>query len=453
MGRTTSYLETCAFLADIPTYGTYPSEWREAAAASLGALRPPPPRGLLLTVFIALFCDYALNSMAVPIIPLYLRRLDIGHWAIGCLFAIKPAVQVLGNALAGPMVHRLGADWTLLSGLGVLAVATAVFGVGLSQGLEPQTTYAILLLARGVQGLSSAFLIAAGMTWIAQTHSPESRGMGMSMVLVGVGAGAMCGAGFAGFLAALIGNAGPFYLMALLLLLDSLIILGVRSRAGRQGSPPSWKAAPGSDATEWRRVLRLLRESDILCINALVFVGNAGMTALQPTFPLYVRVTLGYSQRGQGLMWGMMAFVYLLARPLSSFLADRWRNWAVILLGQLVLSAGFVVLGAAPLAWTILAGLCLIAFGVAFITTPCMPLLADVIELHGSKQYGVFYSMVDVATSLGMICGPLLGSYLRERCTFEDTFRTIALLTAPAVVCSFVLRTTEADVPRAPAGT
>jgi len=37
----------------------------------------------------------------------------------------------------------------------------------------------------------------------------------------------------------------------------------------------------------------------------------------------------------------------------------------------------------------------------ARITTPCMPLLADVIELHGSKQYGVFYSMVDVATSLG----------------------------------------------------
>jgi len=31
----------------------------------------------------------------------------------------------------------------------------------------------------------------------------------------------------------------------------------------------------------------------------------------------------------------------------------------------------------------------------------------------------------------GMICGPLLGSYLRERCTFEDTFRTIALLTTP----------------------
>ncbi len=42
---------------------------------------------------------------------------------IGVLFASKPAVQVCGNAIAGPMVGRFGAEWTLLAGLGVLALS------------------------------------------------------------------------------------------------------------------------------------------------------------------------------------------------------------------------------------------------------------------------------------------------------------------------------------------
>eukprot|EP00667_Euglena_gracilis_P007748 EG_transcript_7831 len=465
--RSVSFSEGCRIVVGAAgpiNYGTYSdvcTGWAEGIPVALdaeadGFLCCPVPAScmrlhtcnlIMLSVFIALYCDYALNSMGVPILPAFLRNLDIAHKYIGFLFASKPAVQVLGNALAGPLVGRCGAEQTLLLGLGVLALSTAVFGVGLSVVLDPGTTYGLLLAARGVQGLSSAFIMAAGMTWIAQTHTPGRRGMAMSVVLVGIGAGAMSGASFAGFLAVWLGNAGPFYIMACLLVLNVLIILSVQAdpvvpeeeeKAEDPGSPQK---------SELAKLFKLCRKPDVLCINCLVFTGNFGMTVLQPTLPLYLSRSLGYTQQGQGLMWGVMALVYLLARPASGWLAARCMKWRVIGLGLGALSAGLFLTGAAHNAGVIGLGISLVGLGVAFVTTPCMPLMADVIELYGSRQYGVFYSMVDVCTSLGMIGGPLLGSLLREQLdSFEWTFRIIGLSVLPALLCCLSLRTVEALV-------
>lgn len=65
-------------------------------------------------------------------------------------------------------------------------------------------------------------------------------------------------------------------------------------------------------------------------------------------------------------MWGVMALVYLLARPASGWLAARCMKWRVIGLGLGALSAGLFLTGAAHNAGVIGLGISLVGLGVAF---------------------------------------------------------------------------------------
>jgi len=417
-----------------------PPGWRHA----LAAWRPRCGHcnTIQVAVFIALYCDYVLNSMGVPILPTFLAKLEVSEKYIGVLFASKPAVQIVANAFAGPMVDRGVAKHTLLQGLAVLAVSTAVFGVGLSLKMGPRVTYGFLLTARCVQGLSSAFIMSAGMTWIARTHNSATRGLVMGFVLVGIGAGAVSGATFGGVLASILGNASPFFVVTMLLLLDAVLITSDTRQEVRETAPKDDVEQPalGEKKSEWQQMVVLFNDPNIACINVLLFVGNCGMTLLQPTLPLYVHNSLGYAQFGQGMVWGAMTLTYLVSRPASGCLAEKLTKSVVITCGVSFLTCGLLIIGSVPLLWVVLAGTSCIGVGVAFITTPCMPLLADVVELQGGSGYGVVYSMADVATSLGMIMGPLIGSLLGGWLPFRMTCQLGALLCFSSVLCSTHLK-------------
>eukprot|EP00668_Euglena_longa_P006814 GGOE01008147.1.p1 GENE.GGOE01008147.1~~GGOE01008147.1.p1 ORF type:complete len:447 (+),score=121.91 GGOE01008147.1:38-1378(+) len=396
-----------------------------------------------LAVFIAFYCDYVLNSMGVPILPTFLAKLDVSEQYIGVLFASKPAVQIFANALAGPLVDRGGAKRILLAGLAVLAVSTAVFGIGLSLPLGAKATYAFLLTARCVQGLSSAFIMSSGMTWIARTHSSAKRGVVMGIVLVGIGAGAVSGATFGGVLASFFGNASPFFIVAVLLAVDSYLITHERGETHEEAEVVKGdeeKQVAPEKKSDCRQMWALFNDPSVMCINVLVFVGNCGMTVLQPTLPIYVHRTLGYEQFGQGIMWGSMTFTYLVSRPLSGLLAERLAKWLVISIGVGSLGLGLCIVGSLPFLWVVLLGISCVGVGVAFITTPCMPLLADVVEMQGSEGYGLVYSMADISTSMGMIMGPLLGSLLSSLFSFRLTCQSGGILCLSSMACALYLR-------------
>lgn len=61
-----------------------------------------------------------------------------------------------------------------------------------------------------------------------------------------------------------------------------------------------------------------------------------------------------------------------------------------------------------------------------------MPLLADIANRRSSQRYGVVYSTADMATSLGMIAGPLAGSFLSGWVSLPATFQTMGALSRAA---------------------
>lgn len=105
----------------------------------------------LNVVALALFCDYLLLTLCVPILPSLFGD-NYSAIEIGIVFASKPICQFLANPYMGSIVDIYGPKYPLLWGVIILALSTFLFAFGLSFKNDLPTAYAIVFVARSVQG-------------------------------------------------------------------------------------------------------------------------------------------------------------------------------------------------------------------------------------------------------------------------------------------------------------
>ena len=143
--------------------------------------------------------DHIVYSVIVPIVPLYLHsrrynksEVDYGNqvfengslvrlsadgdstesWnarhedlMIGILFGSKAMMQALFTFVSGPMIDRFGCPLPMLTGISILLLSTLVFAFGKS--------YAVLFLARSIQGVGSAFGAIGAFSLLANQFKDE----------------------------------------------------------------------------------------------------------------------------------------------------------------------------------------------------------------------------------------------------------------------------------------
>ena len=196
----------CAALEGAST-STAPCRLRPAAKgllaaapwAPLGQLSVPQRQSLtVLTVSLALFNDVLLLLMLVPILPSLLDDATEGDMRLAILFVAKDVMQMLFAPLAGAATLWRGARATLSFSLVGLAVSTVAFAE--ARGFGP------LLLARALQGATSAALMSGGMTLLAETHEPSSRSAAIARAHSGLGIGAALGPVLGGLLVERVGR-------------------------------------------------------------------------------------------------------------------------------------------------------------------------------------------------------------------------------------------------------
>lgn len=84
---------------------------------------------------------------------------------VGFLFASKAMVQLCVNPLSGAFIDRIGYDIPMFIGLVIIFLSTMTFSFGGS--------YAVLFLARSLQGVGSAFADTSGLAMIADRFTEE----------------------------------------------------------------------------------------------------------------------------------------------------------------------------------------------------------------------------------------------------------------------------------------
>jgi MFS family permease len=168
---------------------------------------------LLITLF---------AGVLAPLLPQLKHEIELSTFEAGVLVAMYGLGGLVGIASAALLSPRAGVKRTALTGILVLAVGTAAFGLAHS--------FPALLAARVTQGAGDYACGTAALAWMFDVVASRRRGEMTGLVLGAGAAGGLLGPLFGGAAAAL--GRGPLFVVA------AAVALALALAATRFPSPP-----------------------------------------------------------------------------------------------------------------------------------------------------------------------------------------------------------------------
>jgi len=370
----------------------------------------------ILVVWLALFCDYALMTVVIPIFP----TLGASEFATGLLFSGKAMLQVLSVPFVAKIVDGQGLK-PLVVGLCINLTSNLVFAM--------TSDYNTWLFARAVQGLASSCILCSGFLHIQQLHPVDSElGEAMGVVTTGIITGVTVGPPVGGVLFAVQPQAPFIVLSGVLLLVSGLTVLymvkypmerGQMKRLADNDHDEDDETAklPHQPESAAQKVWELLTDPHILVALGALWVANAVIACLESTLGYYLENEMHLTPGEVGLVYMVTAIPSVIGAKVSGGFGNRFGRARVIQLGM-VMQGAFFALGpkdSVPVEVISLVGL---GFGMGLVDGCAPAMLAYRTETaHGGT--GVVYTLSSAATQLGFIAGPLSGSALMEVLGFQ----------------------------------
>ncbi|ERF72758.1 hypothetical protein EPUS_04811 [Endocarpon pusillum Z07020] len=245
------------------------------------------------TVGIALFTDLFLYGIIVPILPYLLEdHIHIPHNQIqgyvSGLLAIHALASVLFSPIAGIIADRASTSAKLpfLGGLLALLLATLLLCLG--------QTFAVLAIARVLQGMSVAVVWTIGLALVRDTVGPEKLGTTIGSIFGFVSIGQLVAPVLGGVVYSKAGILGIFWMAFAVLVLDSVmrVMLIEKKTAERYVSAQQTEAGvSGSEEDDGDALVRdEAREEEPLLerqeLRAYKLTGGESQTVITWAFPL-----------------------------------------------------------------------------------------------------------------------------------------------------------------------
>src|SRR5690606_8138231 len=133
---------------------------------------------------------------------------------VGAVISAFALMRLVAASFVGKLVDRFGERVTLATGIGIVAVSTALTGLAQS--------YPEVLVLRGLGGVGSAMFSISAMSLLLATTAPTLRGRAVGFYQGGFLLGGMTGPAIGGFLAA-ISLRAPFFFYAATLLVAGVV--------------------------------------------------------------------------------------------------------------------------------------------------------------------------------------------------------------------------------------
>lgn len=430
-------------------------------------LQPESQRRIVLVIVsIALLLDNMLYMVIVPIIPDYLRTIDVLQrrealianfsrtaqlhnftgkekikfsWLvpeaedakIGTLFAFKAIVQLFFNPLSGHIIDRIGYDIPMVIGLSVIFVSTSIFAFGHSFG--------VMFTARGLQGVGSAFADTSGFAMIADRYTEESeRTMALGISLAFISFGSLFAPPFGGVLYQYCGKEFPFIALAFLALFDGFLVMFimqpvrlVRMELQAEGALP--KPAP---------IHRLLRDPFILiCAGALVSA-NVSLAFLEPTIATWMQDTMQATNSQAGLIWLPAFLPHVLGVYTTVKLAERYPQyqWLIAAIGLLLEGISCIFIPFCKNFVSLMIPISILCYGVALVDTAILPCLGYLVDTRFVSIYGSVYAIADISYSVAYAIGPIVAGNLLRVMNFTGLNVCICVVTCAYTPLLYILR-------------
>jgi len=347
----------------------------------------------LVVTTLALHVDTVLYCLLVPLLPRYAKELNLSQSQVGVLFGSYAVALLLATFPLARITDRCGRRAPMLWGLGGLVFTTLAFALS--------RNYWMLILARSLQGVSGAATWLPGMALLADHFPQEERGKAMGIAFAGANVGFLVAPPLAGFLDQSFGPLAPFWFGIALVVLDALARMFLLKDVAPVREPPiPWSV--------------LLRNRVILVFAGAMVLSAAFWTLLESALPVDLSRRFGLGAGGIGLVFAVAALGHTITSPLMGRLSDRMGRTKVLRIG--LLCALVILPLPALLPWVWAVALAMAALGVtsSFLLSPCSPAVADQVERMQSQSFASGFSVLNVAYSLGMMLGPLVGGVMTD---------------------------------------
>ncbi|KAG7222249.1 hypothetical protein INR49_016407, partial [Caranx melampygus] len=329
---------------------------------------------------------------------------------VGMLFASKATVQLLTNPFIGPLTNshllyqcwcagdqhppytswwttlfklsrislfvpfRIGYQLPIFAGFCIMFLSTIMFAFS--------SSYALLFLARSLQGVGSSCSSVAGMGMLASVYTnDEERGHAIGIALGGLALGVLVGPPFGSVMYEFVGKTAPFLILAFLAMFD-----GARSSSFLCHSDMSHKYGNLG-------LCLLLLGSAAVCSSAnqgrtrgAICFGNMAIAMMEPTLPIWMMET-------------MCARKWQLVRSSKVRSIDLKVPFAGDIYGLILPNFG-------------------VGFAIGMVDSSMMPIMGYLVDLRHVSVYGSVYAIADVAFCMGFALGPSIGGSIAESIGF-----------------------------------
>jgi multidrug resistance protein len=352
-------------------------------------LRPSPSISALIVVSAAFFTDTILYYVLVPLLPHYQRTFNLTQTDLGILFGCYAASMVIGTLPISKLGDITGRRSMMLWGLIGLWGSTFLFAFG--------NSFFLLIFARILQGLSATATWTSGMALVADHWPAKHRGKAMSTCFAFANLGVLLGPPFSGYLSEHWGVRAPFLVAGCLALADAILRVWLL-----QDKP--------KEVVELISMKRLLKNRNICLYASVLGMMSMLWAILESALPINFD-SRGWSESLIGLCFAFAALAHTLTSPLAGAMADKFSRKKMVIVGLLL-----TMVLIPPLAFTynrmptfaLMIGLGLVT---TLMASPVNPAVASAVDDMGigGGGYSSAFGMLNLAYSLGMMVGPMLG--------------------------------------------
>ncbi|KOS37393.1 hypothetical protein ACN38_g11818 [Penicillium nordicum] len=410
---------------------------------------------IIATISIALYAETFLYGFLVPFLgDMLLNRLHVPHSKIqgltSAVLAIHGALAIIAGPIIGHFSDRSHNRKTpLLLSLGASIIGTCMVAVSRSVHF--------LFLGRAVQGIAGSAVWIIGFATVADTVSPNNMGSAMGLMMSFANSGTISGPAISGLLYESVGYwvlwSIPLLvltidLVARVLMVDNLSEALPSDRTLETDNVPLLYGSeenPSGIGGVWRI---LLCNGRVLTCLLITFSSMSVSTSLHATLPLYIHKQFGWGSSASGLLFAGFVIPGVLLGPFAGWVRDKYGARYPVVVGAilqaLVLSLSGVA-GGDRFSWSgaqnagkVIYSVCLITIGILrpFVSGIAPAELTDTAKriqentsrtLGGEGGVSRVIAMMDVAASLGMMVGPIMGGFLKELVGYEGMSLTWSL--------------------------
>lgn len=371
-------------------------------------------------------------GIMAPAIPRFARSFGVDKTAASAVVSVFALMRLIAALRAGQLVERLGERRILATGIGIVAVSSALAGAS--------QTYWQLLVLRGLGGLGSVMFTVSSMSLLIRSVPAAERGRAVGMFTGGFLLGGMAGPSLSGPVVEWSIRA-PFYIYAATLAVAGSIGLLALPRRELEARAED----PGSDVrTPLREAFRLPAYRAAIATYAAEALAAFGVRfTLVPLFA-DEQLHLSPTALGVGLTVGAIVNAVLLA-PVGRY-ADRRGRRPLLLAGCTACGVGMLLFVVVPNVGGYVGALSVFGVGSAMLSVAPAAMLGDVV-LGRSGQAVAAYGM---AGDLAAFVGPLVAAGLTEQLGFAAGFGFTAAMFAVALGVAVAAPETRRAESRAP---